>query len=594
MKTLRQRLAVWLIVGLLFSMVSCETTQPTVAHAPMSIEDAILDGPNILTREEDDFAKALAHYANGFVCYTKGQSDEALTEWAEVVTLDITRTDLRARMIQEYFRRGDFVKATQFLENAVQHNPKSVIDWNLLAVAYRANKQWEKAVQTAEKAIELSPQKFVGYEVLFENAIEKQDLKAAKKILDRASRQKSDEYQFWVRLGDLSQALGARDPKLGITIEKVIEYYDRAVALQPTDIKPLVDIADFFAGNKQLDKAIGLYQKVLSLEPNAENVRLKLALGHVAQGDKGNAISILEQVVKREPMRFQVFTLIGELYEDSKDYDQAMSNYRLSLSANPNQLMPYLKMALLNLKAKKVDEALTLLDKAHEKFPNVPQVSYFYGLAYSEKKEFTTAIRFFEEAVKQTSNANATPKDPSSTTEPVMESSDAGGPSNQKAANLDSVFYFYYASALERAGQFDKAVELFRKAIEMNPDYAEAYNYLGFMFAEKNIHLEESLKLIERALSFEPENGAYLDSLGWVYYRLGRYQEAIVPLLKAVSQPTGNDPTVLDHVGDVYRKLGDMREALNYYQRALKLDSKNAEIQSKIDDVSKAVSSNGK
>ncbi len=158
-----------------------------------------------------------------------------------------------------------------------------------------------------------------------------------------------------------------------------------------------------------------------------------------------------------------------------------------------------------------------------------------------------------------------------------------------KASNpdlLDAVFYFYYGAALERNGQFEKSVAQFLKAIEINPDYADAYNYLGYMYADHNVKLEEGLRLIEQALTYEPDNGAFLDSLGWVHFRLGKLDQALVELQRA-AKLIGTDSVVYDHLGDVYRRMGRSAEALHHYQKASELDPKNPELLEKLNQLKK-------
>ena len=148
---------------------------------------------------------------------------------------------------------------------------------------------------------------------------------------------------------------------------------------------------------------------------------------------------------------------------------------------------------------------------------------------------------------------------------------------------LESDFYFYYGAACERNGEFERSVNLFKKAIELNPDYADAYNYLGYMYADKGINLDESLKLIEKAISYEPNNGAFIDSLGWIYYKLGKYDQALVELQKAVDL-IKDDAVVFDHLGDVYQKLGKRDEAAIQWQKAFQHDPKNEAVLKKLKD----------
>ena len=123
-----------------------------------------------------------------------------------------------------------------------------------------------------------------------------------------------------------------------------------------------------------------------------------------------------------------------------------------------------------------------------------------------------------------------------------------------------------------------------RKAIEYNPENAMVYNYLGYLFAEKNMNLDESIELIQKALSLSPSNGAYLDSLGWAYYKKGDFKLALKKLLLAEKQLDKDkipDPVVYDHIGDVYHKIGEREKALEYWEKSINL-KKDSKIQEKI------------
>lgn len=60
-----------------------------------------------------------------------------------------------------------------------------------------------------------------------------------------------------------------------------------------------------------------------------------------------------------------------------------------------------------------------------------------------------------------------------------------------------------------------------RKLIKLHPDNAQAFNALGYSYAERNVHLPEAQTLIETALKLKPDDSFILDSMGWVLYRRG-------------------------------------------------------------------------
>ena len=150
---------------------------------------------------------------------------------------------------------------------------------------------------------------------------------------------------------------------------------------------------------------------------------------------------------------------------------------------------------------------------------------------------------------------------------------------------LNAKFYFHYGATAEQAGLYEKAAELFRKSIALDPaNSADACNYLGYMWAEQNLHLDEAAEMIKRALKLEPNNGAYLDSLGWVEFRQGKFDQALADLVRATQSVSRDDPVVFDHLGDTYLKLNHVPQALESWQKALILDPQNKKLADKIDN----------
>jgi len=129
---------------------------------------------------------------------------------------------------------------------------------------------------------------------------------------------------------------------------------------------------------------------------------------------------------------------------------------------------------------------------------------------------------------------------------------------------------FRLASSLERSGDFSGAEDAFRALLKDRPNDAAAQNYLGYMWADKGIRLEEAQALIAKAVAREPRNAAYLDSLGWTYFRMGKLETAEHNLLEAHRREP-DDPTIEEHLGDLQARLGNTEKAIAHWERALTL-----------------------
>jgi tetratricopeptide (TPR) repeat protein len=123
------------------------------------------------------------------------------------------------------------------------------------------------------------------------------------------------------------------------------------------------------------------------------------------------------------------------------------------------------------------------------------------------------------------------------------------------------------AMAAERVERLDVMEADLRKVIRMKPDYAHAYNALGYTLVEKTQRLAEARELIEKAYKLAPEDPFILDSMGWVHYRLGNTAEALKHLHTAYN--VRPDPEIAAHLGEVLWRAGQHDEAQKIWRAAL-------------------------
>jgi tetratricopeptide (TPR) repeat protein len=517
---------------------------------------------SVLSPAEQRRAEALAEYGTGVSDEIRGNLDDALDRYLRVLQLDPQNTRLAVRLGQIYISKRDFTNAVDVLQTSLQTVPNNpeVLYW--LAFSYQADNRDDKAATAFHQALKADPNNLNALGGLLDIDMQKDALPDVNKLLEHAFRHKSESSAYWMRLGDMYVLISKQKPTWAAKInhKRIQDCYEKALALAPDDADVVMRVADAYADNGDFAEAAKAYAKLLAEQPDTPQIRERLALNYIRADQKEKAAAVLEDIIKREPLHYGIYNYLAEVYEDLNQDEKAVSNYQQSIVINPNQLMPYLRLSLLQIKLKQIDAAAKTLNAAKGKFPTAYFVPYYFGLLYSEQKEYGKAITSFADA-------------------------EALAASSPEEMNLDGRFYFYYAAACERNGDFDRAVTLFRKCIQLDPENDGACNYLGFMWADKGVHLEEALDLIQKAVKLDPNNGAYIDSLGWVLFKLGCADEARVQLQRAVTL-TKDDATVYGHLADVLLKLGKTEEALLALRRAKELDPDNKDISEKLQKLS--------
>lgn len=582
---------VFLVVPLWAYGEVSKPTSPKTAHSHQGKtgarqNDSLSSKPQtdlLLSQDGQRKAGALAHFVEGIAFEENGEMDRALDAYRKVLNVDPGQSQLASRVAGLLIQQDDFPQAIDVLKDAIKANPNNADPYQQLAFIYaRYLKKTDQALDYANRAIALNPKDVEAYQRLVEIEVAAGQEKRALEALDRATRVHSNDPDFWMRLGKLYVALlfkSDSQPKPD-ELKRVNELFKRAAENAGEDASVLKDVADYYAASQQLKEAIPLYLRVLELQPDDANAREKLATGFVLTNQRDKAVEMLEQIIKEHPDKYQCYDLLAQVLDDEArslqranrfdeakaKFEKVAANYEQSLLINPNHPSAYLHLAeLLVGPLRDAPRAVQLLSEARRRFPGAPEIVYYLAIAQREAKQSQQAVATFEEALH----------------EAQLDADDDV---------VNAKFYFNYGAAAEQAGLYDKAADLLRKSITMDPaNSAEADNYLGYMWADHNMNLDEAEMMIRRALEKEPNNSSYLDSLGWVEFRKGKFDQAIGDLLRAAKATEHDDPVVFEHIGDTYLKMNRVPEALAAWQKALALDPKNKKLADKIETTRKTI-----
>jgi len=317
-----------------------------------------------------------------------------------------------------------------------------------------------------------------------------------------------------------------------------------------------VRLADLYQAQGESEKALTIYQGLLERDPDLPGLRERLTGIYLRSDQRDKAAEQLRAMALSRPTNWAPHYLLGGLALAERRYDDAVEAFSKVLILRPGDVRAYLDLAAAHLSQDKPAEALEVLGRARANVrPARFDVEYFSAVALTELERYDEAVRFY-------------------TTAEVI-----GGASEPD--KLTAVFYFQAGVANERAKRFDDAALLFEKAIQIQPEFPEALNYLGYMWAEQGKNLERARELILKALELEPDSPAYLDSLAWVLHRLGRSAEALPVQERAVSLSKEPDATLYDHLGDILEALGRREEARAAWTRAQEIEPK-PEVEAKL------------
>ncbi|HMJ49727.1 MAG TPA: tetratricopeptide repeat protein [Burkholderiales bacterium] len=329
--------------------------------------------------------------------------------------------------------------------------------------------------------------------------------------------------------------------------------------------------------------AIDYFHDYLKSYPKAKDVRLNYARLLVVERDYSQARSEFQRLRADFPNNAEVSLAVGLLSMQLNDFDAAEESFKQALSQN----------------YKDRDSVRYYLGETYEERKRYDQALYWYGSVKEGEQYFSAQLRYASVLAKQGKLAEARKhltqipvQDNQQRIQVILtdaqllreaghyqEAFDLLGRALQKNPDYPDLLYDY-AMAAEKLNRLDVLEENLRKLIQLKPDYAHAYNALGYTLADRTDRLNEAEQYIEQALKLAPEDPFIIDSMGWVQYRLGNLKEGTAYLRRAYADRP--DPEIAAHLGEVLWVQGKHEEAQTIWNASLKENPDNEALQNVI------------
>lgn len=360
--------------------------------------------------------------------------------------------------------------------------------------------------------------------------------------------------------GDLDKALGVYDVADSAGVATTETALSRARLLSKTgDIDAaLLGLTEFDDANGGFESGpVKLYldelkadKPISALTPQQEAswAMTEAAYGFFVRNRAFDMAEVyLRTAISIDPNNDKAKIWLAALIEDSRQ-DESLELFRSVKSDSPYVVSARLSESNIFFDRDEDAAAIKILEAANQKYATFTTREAL-GRARLIRENYKDALPIYDEIVKSMSE-----DDIKNNTQPL----------------------YFRAICHEREEMWDEAVADFQRVLEIEPEDADALNYLGYTWVDRNENLTEAFEMIEKAVELEPKSGAIIDSLGWAHYKLGRYSKARENLEKAV-ELSPNSATIIDHLGDAYWKVGRFREAGYQWQRALEYDPTDKE-----------------
>ena len=421
--------------------------------------------------------------------------DEAITEYQRALESYIDSAELYYKIGVAQFHKGDLEKAVNYFDMAISKKPKYSKAYYMLAETYTKLARFLEASINAKKSIACKPFSNSCAHYLLYNLYRissfrswKTTLKArweqilswltlpfdtlaiknvartisylkflplmAKGFFIVQTKGLSEAIDIYVDaiekapgfvplycfLGDIYRTVGQFD--------NAITEYKMAIWLDSLNIPAYRHLCQAYEEIGDYDSAVEIYEKLIQIMPNVPEFHSNLANILYIKGDPEAAISHFQTAVTLNPNKQWTSVInqtLGYVYQESKeDLNAAISSYQSAYLLTPEDIDIYINLGSAFYDKEDYNNALAVYRNALDLDPENARIHCNLGFLYWGKGDIDVAIKEYELAIQY-------------------------DPTYDIAYNNLGVIY------LDDLGRVQKAMELFKKSVECNPNYALAH-----------------------------------------------------------------------------------------------------------------------
>lgn len=413
---------------------------------------------------------------------------------------------------------GKFPEAAAQLEQLLPYAGKSFEVHELLGLVYASQSENAKAVEQLQMAVRLKP----------DSAAARTNLAAS---LVHSGKAELAEEQF-----------------------------RKALTLEPGDFEANHDLGEFYIQSGKIAAAIPFLEQAQKIDPSSYDNGYDLAQAYFLTGKLGESRQLVQGLVKQKNTG-ELHALLGQIEEKGGNFVAAANEFEVAAHMDPSEenLFNWGSEYLLH---RTYDPAIEIFQQGSERYPNSPRLMIGLGMALYSHGDYEKSVKALLKAADL---------DPSDARAYIFLSKAYSSSPNQaddviqrfrRYAELEpgsALAQYYYAMSLwkgkrleDNGVDFSTVESLLLKSIALDGKLSEAHLQLGIFYADRHEY-PKSLPEYRRALELNPD---YADA----HYRLGQYYVHAGEKDKAQVEFDTYQRLLAQHMAEVDKERAEVRQ----------------------------------
>ncbi len=434
------------------------------------------------------------------------------------------------------FNMDDFVGAADYISRYIDTNPYSQQAYEYLVNAYLALGQSRDALRTLETAVRYFPDIAEFYKLMGRLYTQQEDYEKARESLEKYLKLSPGDIEAESLLSTICFNCGVISAQRSDYFP-AIEYFDRAIELDSSYMEAyqnktalLIEVKDFQQAQHDLEKArkrfpyndifdkayfdilvrqekyreaLPIMESISEREP--ENIDLALQLGILYRylNEIEKAMSLYDNLIKKHPRERKIYEAVIEYWSNFNRQDKIRQTYELMLEAFPDDIEIEKEIAGTYERDNKWSEARDQYDKLIETHPRRPEFYLLKANTYRKQDSLPEAIVTLEQVLRF---------------------------DNKNYAALKKLGSIY-----ESENNISRTLEIYRKMYDYySEDYHSAYHF-GLAYLNSDMLDSAEVYLTEAKNISSSEASPYF-ALGQVAVKRGNSSDAAAMFKEALSR----------------------------------------------------------
>lgn len=333
---------------------------------------------------------AKSYYLVGAINFARNSLDKAISYFSIASNIDFKNPVYFYELATVYSLKGFLTEAEENYQKAIKLSPNNLLYNYTLAYLYYHQGEISKTKQKLSYILSINPHHIDSLVLKALMASDEDDVMTANKIIDEVLESTStNDFAFYVK-SILYKKLS--------WWEKAIESIEKAIALKPSSLEYLSELAVYYYEAKFYGDTKKVCKKIIEIDNKYLFAYILLGKVYVVTKDYKSALKYLDTAIEYDKNSHEAYYLKAIVLKESELKGTAIDNAKIAVAISPDKVEYYEFIAQCNYEFRNYKDAYFYYKEASD--IDILNVDYKYHMAKCSQmlNDVNNAITYFSVA----------------------------------------------------------------------------------------------------------------------------------------------------------------------------------------------------